>query len=107
MHHSTRTLYQRICRFRRLGRSAFINRLCVLIAVGICLTAPGAFADNAGPFPGSAVDSKTMRIQEMVEELYEQGDFERAHFIYRNELSPIGENGFMILRRDRQLLCGR
>ncbi len=91
MHQSTRTLYQRICRFRRLGRSAFINKLSVLIAVGICLTAADAFAENAGPFPGSAVDSKTMRIQEMVEELFEQGDYERAHFIYRNELSPIGD----------------
>ncbi len=91
MHQSTRTLYQRICRFRRLGRSAFINKLGVLIAVGVCLTAADAFAVNAGPFPGSAVDSKTMRIQEMVEELFEQGDYERAHFIYRNELSPIGD----------------
>ncbi len=91
MHQSTRTLYQRICRFRRLGRSAFINKLSVLIAVGVCLTAAGAVAENAGPFPGSAVDSKTMRIQEMVEDLFEQGDYERAHFIYRNELSPIGD----------------
>ncbi len=91
MHQSTRTLYQRICRFRRLGRSAFINKLSVLIAVGVCLTATGAVAENVGPFPGSAVNSRTMRVQEMVEELFEQGDYERAHFIYHNELAPIGD----------------
>ena len=91
MYQSTRTLHQRICRFRRLGRSAFINKLSVLIAVGVCLTAAGAVAESVGPFPGSAVSSKTMRIQEMVEELFEQGDYERAHFIYRNELAPIGD----------------
>jgi len=91
MQQRTQTLYQRFCRFRGLGRSAFISKLSVLIAVGICLMAPGAFADNVGLFPGSAVDSKTMRIQEMVEELFEQGNHERAHFIYRNELAPIGD----------------
>lgn len=91
MHQSTRTLYQRICQFRRLGRSAFINKLSVLIAVGVCLTAAGAVAESVGPFPGSAVNSRTMRIQEMVEELFEQRDYERAHFIYRNELAPIGD----------------
>jgi len=91
MHQSTRTLHQRICRFRRLGRSAFINKLSVLIAVGVCLTAPDAFAENAGPFPGSAVDSKTMRTQERVEELFEQGEYKRAHLIYRDDLAPIGD----------------
>ena len=43
------------------------------------------------PFPGSAVDSRTMRTQERVEELFEQGEYERAHLIYRNDLAPIGD----------------
>ena len=45
-------------------------------STSVCLTAPPAFAQGAaGPFPGSAVDSKTLKIQERVEELFEQGDY--------------------------------
>jgi hypothetical protein len=32
-----------------------------------------------------------MAVQEKVERLFDSGDFERAFFIYRNELSPIGD----------------
>jgi hypothetical protein len=88
MYESTQTNYHR---YRLRIRSASIKRLSVFVAVAFCLTAPGAFAAGAGPFPGSAVDSKTMRIQERVEELFEQGEYQRAHFIYRNELVPIGD----------------
>ncbi len=100
MYESTQTNYHR---FRLRPRSTSINRLSVFIAVVFCLTAQGAFAESVGPFPGSAVDSKTMRIQERVEELFEQGEYLRAHFIYRNELAPIGDKyaqymvGFMYL----------
>jgi hypothetical protein len=73
-------------------RSVFINRFTLIFAVALCLTAPPAFAQGvAGPFSGSAVDSKTMRIQERVEELFEQGDYERALIIYRQDLAPIGD----------------
>ncbi len=69
-----------------------INRFTLIFAVALCLTAPTAFAQGAaGPFPGSAVDSKTMRIQERVEELFEQGEYERALLIYREDLAPIGD----------------
>jgi hypothetical protein len=88
MYESTQTNYHR---YRLRIRSASIKRLSVFVAVAFCLTAPGAFAAGTGPFPGSAVDSKTMRIQERVEELFEQGEYQRAHFIYRNELAPIGD----------------
>jgi hypothetical protein len=88
MYESTQTNYHQ---FRLRIRSAFINRLSVFAAVAFCLTAPGVFAQGAGPFPGSAVDSKTMRVQERVEELFEEGEYQRAHFIYRNELAPIGD----------------
>ena len=88
MYRSTQTNY-RCIRFRI--RSELINRLTIIAAVGFCLTAPAAYAQSAGPFPGSAVDSKTMRIQERVEELYEKGEHSRAHYIYRNDLVPIGD----------------
>jgi hypothetical protein len=66
--------------------------LTACVAVVLALAAPAAFGQSAaGPFPGSAVDSKTMRIQERVEELFEQGQYARALVIYRDELSPIGD----------------
>jgi len=65
--------------------------LSVFVAAVIFLAAPGTFAQGAGPFPGSAVDSKTMRTQERVEELFEQGKYERAYLIYRDDLAPIGD----------------
>jgi len=88
MYQSTQTKYHCI-RFRL--RSELIKRLTIIVAVAFCLAAPATFAQSAGPFPGSAVDSKTLRIQERVEELFEQGEYKRAHFIYRNELAPIGD----------------
>lgn len=88
MYQSTQTKYHCI-RFRL--RSELIKRLSIIVAVVFCLTAPATFAQSAGPFPGNAVDSKTMKIQERVEELFEEGEYKRAHFIYRNELAPIGD----------------
>lgn len=68
-----------------------IKRLPPLFAVLLCLTAPAAFGQGVGPFPGSAVDSQTMKIQERVEELFEAGEYSRAHSIYLNDLAPIGD----------------
>lgn len=42
-------------------------------------------------FPTGSLDSRTMRIQSKVESLYERGDYKRAHFIYSNELAPVGD----------------
>ena len=35
--------------------------------------------------------SKTLSVQNKVDELFENGEFERAYFIYRNELVPVGD----------------
>ncbi len=42
-------------------------------------------------FPGAPLDERTMRAQERVEELYEQGEFERAMMIYKEDLAPKGD----------------
>ena len=73
------------------NRSKLINKLTLFVAVVFCLLAPAAFAADAGPFPGSAVDSQTMRTQEMVEGLFDQKEYVRAFNIYRNDLAPIGD----------------
>ena len=36
-------------------------------------------------------DSRTLKVQSKVEELFVNGDFDRAYFIYRNELVPAGD----------------
>lgn len=36
-------------------------------------------------------DSRTLKVQSKVDDLYERGEFKRAYFIYRNELVPIGD----------------
>lgn len=41
--------------------------------------------------PTENLDARTLRVQSKVEDLYLRGDFERAHFIYLNELAPIGD----------------
>jgi hypothetical protein len=49
------------------------------------------------------IDAGTLRVQAQAEEVYERTDYERAFFIYRNELVPIGDKyaqytvGFMYL----------
>jgi hypothetical protein len=61
--------------------------------------APAAMAQRSGV----NLDSKTLSVQAKAEELFERGDYRRAHVIYRNDLSPIGDKyaqymvGFMSL----------
>ena len=49
------------------------------------------------------LDSRTLSVQAKAEELFGQGDYRRAHVIYRNDLAPIGDKyaqymlGFMNL----------
>lgn len=72
-------------------RSELIKSHTLVLAVLLYLAAPGAIAQGVGPFPGSAVDSQTMKIQTRVEELFEAGEYSRALSIYRNDLAPIGD----------------
>ncbi len=68
-----------------------INRLTLPIAALMILVAAPAAGQRSGPFPGSPLDRATIRIGERVEELFASGEYERAFFIYRNELAPVGD----------------
>jgi hypothetical protein len=52
---------------------------------------------------GNYRDPETLSVQRKAEQLYDLGDYDRAHFIYRHELAPIGDKyaqymvGFMTL----------
>ncbi|MFQ5548007.1 MAG: tetratricopeptide repeat protein [Woeseia sp.] len=50
-----------------------------------------ASAQTYPSFPGQVTDRQTLRTQERVEELFDSGAYERAFFIYRNELAPRGD----------------
>jgi hypothetical protein len=62
--------------------------LFILIAI---LAATLASAQTYPSFPGGDLDQATLRVQERVEELYVSGAYDRAYFIYRNELAPRGD----------------
>jgi len=67
--------------------TARISRAALLV-VWLIATATAA----AGvAFPGQPPDRRIIRIQEKVDTLFEQGSFERALFIYRHELAPLGD----------------
>ena len=66
--------------------------------------APAAADDNEhSARDGGVVDARTLQVQEQADELFQRRDFQRAYFIYRNELAPIGDKyaqytlGFMYL----------
>ena len=75
----------------------------VFLAFLMCLQPLHVAAQETGSFPGVPINAKTLRVQEQAEKIYERTDYERAFFIYRNELASIGDKygqymvGFMYL----------
>ena len=80
-----------------------LNRILTILIAAIGLLHFGAGYTQQGAGAPRPVDARTLRVQEKAEELFERGDYGRAHFIYRNELAPIGDKyaqymlGFMSL----------
>ena len=78
-------------------------RLTIFLAFLTCLQPLVAAAQESSSLPGIPADVRTLRVQDQAEEIYERSDYERAFFIYRNELAPIGDKygqymvGFMYL----------
>lgn len=66
-------------------------RLSILFGFIALATGAVALSQNYPWFPGSETDQRTLRTQEQVEGLYVQGAYDRAYFIYRNELAPRGD----------------
>jgi hypothetical protein len=55
------------------------------------LCCAGVMAQDYKPFPGVSADQRTLGTQKRVDELYDAGNFERALFIYEQELAPRGD----------------
>lgn len=81
-----------------------MNTRSLIIPLLLLLSLATTVVAQTSDLPWAGHDSRTVRIQAKVESIYEQGDFERAHFLYVNELAPIGDKyaqymaGYMYLR---------
>ena len=65
--------------------------LFALIISGLLLASDIALAKPGSGISVNRPDSRTLATQRKVDELYVDGEYERAFFIYRNELAPIGD----------------
>ncbi len=57
----------------------------------LALAAAAANAQNSSELSTGDSDRQTLAVQQKVEDLFDEGEFERAFFIYRNELVPLGD----------------
>ncbi len=67
-----------------------MNRIYSFL-IAVLLLAAGNAAAEWAEYPTDDSDARTAQIQAKVESLYRRGDFKRAHFIYANELAPLGD----------------
>lgn len=79
------------CRMALTRRFELDLRLTFFVVLTACLALPGAFAQDFSSSGGYVRDAEILSVQNKAEELFERGDYKRAHFIYRNELAPIGD----------------
>lgn len=84
-------------------RSLQIYKLALSFAAVFLVAVQPVAAQGQSPFVGGHVDSATLKAQEHAESLFESEDYGRAYYIYRHDLTPIGDKyaqymvGFMIL----------
>lgn len=75
----------------------------VLLLVLLALSAPLVHAQQASGLTVGTSDARTLKVQRKVDQLFERGEYDRAYFIYRNQLAPLGDKyaqymvGFMHL----------
>jgi len=68
----------RVRQFSQAGLAA------LLVAISVVAVA-------ADSFPGGQPQQRILETQQKVDNLFEKGDYERAYFIYRSELAPLGD----------------
>ena len=74
--------------------NGFINLTTVqkiLFVAALMSVSVTGFAQRSSELSADLPDSRTMAVQEKVERIFDAGEFERAFFIYRNELAPLGD----------------
>lgn len=66
-------------------------RLTFIIGLTGLFVAAAASAQTFKHFPGASADQATLRAQQKVEKLYDNGDYKRALLIYQKDLAPGGD----------------
>jgi TPR repeat protein len=81
-----------------------MNKNLTNLLVLLVLVWPGIVAaQSTSSIPSVPLTAKTISVQNKAEQLFEERNYDRAFFIYRNELAPIGDKysqymvGFMYL----------
>ncbi|MGB5334527.1 MAG: hypothetical protein WBN07_02820 [Woeseiaceae bacterium] len=75
----------------------------VFLLVLLALSASFVQAQQASGLTVGISDARTLKVQRKVDQLFERGEYDRAYFIYRNQLAPLGDKyaqymvGFMHL----------
>lgn len=67
------------------------TRLALITGLLAGLCCASSIAQDYRPFPGVSADQRTLETQQRVDELYDAGNYNRAFFIYENELAPRGD----------------
>ena len=62
----------------------------ICVAALMCVSVTG-FAQRSSELSADLPDSRTLAVQDKVDRLFNAGSYERAFFIYRNELAPLGD----------------
>lgn len=72
---------------------AIRRRTAPLLLAGwaLCLASAGSIAQTQLSFPGEPPNKRVLRAQEQAELAYRGGDYDRALWIYRKELAPVGD----------------
>ncbi len=65
--------------------------LCIACFATLLLASDLAYSQRSSELSADLPNSLTMATQDKVDALFDAGDFERAFFIYRNELAPVGD----------------
>ncbi len=71
--------------------TAIKNVLGSACLVVLLLISDSAYSQRSSELSADLPDSRTMAAQDKVDALFDAGKFERAFFIYRNELVPVGD----------------
>ncbi len=79
-----------ICAKTGIAMSKQRHRIIQLLTAA-CLLLAVATIHAADEFPGGKPDRQIIKMQQKVDSLFEKGDYERAYFINREELVPLGD----------------
>jgi len=63
----------------------------ILFVAALMSVSAAGFAQRSSELSADLPDGRTMAVQDKVERIFDAGDYERAFFIYRNELAPLGD----------------